>query len=456
MKRAFVGLSSPVGFDYANQAPGVRGQLRSAPNPLLDSPWGLLILFDEIVFLSRALCPRNMRDLPYVSFLDEGKASHLPTAEEVREAIDCVDEYTDRTIPGVGSGWYTEAFGNSDVVEGMDLRPASTLMQVGQFTGYAKTEEVTVALDMLFMSKIDDPRIELITNSLVHPLTEYAWQSAAITEKLVIEGIPNYLNPDGPYHPVIEELRGNEFLADYRRWAISSPASLSRRELGEMKEAVESSIKDAQEKLFVRHLQRRRYFASVAEGYLGDLASIIFPAAGTALAGLKALVAGTRPEFPRWQGFVTSARRQVRKTMPAPTPTAVTRAARPPRAARPSVSRAVVGVPAAVHERVTVQQAVSIRAISDEGALAMETSEGPVSLQLPASSPEVTSFKEVLALRPHGDVAEHEFQLESLDNATGTRRCIVRILSGDKCVRAVIGLSKETHALLTAVLRRSA
>src|SRR5262249_35429776 len=31
----------------------------------------LLMLFDEIWFLSRSLCPQNMRDLPYVRFMDE-------------------------------------------------------------------------------------------------------------------------------------------------------------------------------------------------------------------------------------------------------------------------------------------------------------------------------------------------------------------------------------------------
>ena len=44
--------------------------LQSSPNPILESPMGLLILYDEIVFLCRSLCPDNMRALPYVKYVD--------------------------------------------------------------------------------------------------------------------------------------------------------------------------------------------------------------------------------------------------------------------------------------------------------------------------------------------------------------------------------------------------
>jgi hypothetical protein len=69
MRRAFVGLSAPLFYDYRYPAMNANGE--EEPNPILDSPFGLFLLFDEIWFLSRSLCPQSMRGLPYVKFLEE-------------------------------------------------------------------------------------------------------------------------------------------------------------------------------------------------------------------------------------------------------------------------------------------------------------------------------------------------------------------------------------------------
>jgi len=68
---AYVGLSTPVFYDYKYPAPQSKADTRSSPNPILDSPYRLLLLYDEIWFLTRSLCPNNMRTLSYVKFLDE-------------------------------------------------------------------------------------------------------------------------------------------------------------------------------------------------------------------------------------------------------------------------------------------------------------------------------------------------------------------------------------------------
>jgi len=77
---AFVGLSTPLFYDYQNPANRAVTDIRSSPNPVLDSPFGLFLLFDEIWFLCRSLCPHNMRNLPYVKFLDE--TGRLPLLSE--------------------------------------------------------------------------------------------------------------------------------------------------------------------------------------------------------------------------------------------------------------------------------------------------------------------------------------------------------------------------------------
>lgn len=73
MRRALIGLSSPIGFNYNR----VRSKIWSSsdpdddPIPLLDSPLGLFLLYDEIWFFNRKMCPSNCLGLEYVKILDE-------------------------------------------------------------------------------------------------------------------------------------------------------------------------------------------------------------------------------------------------------------------------------------------------------------------------------------------------------------------------------------------------
>jgi hypothetical protein len=80
-----VGASGPVGYDYR------REEKDGVPYPVLEDLWGILLCYDEIWFLARELCPRDMWDLPYVRFIGEGgipgaDLSKLRLASEQMEA----------------------------------------------------------------------------------------------------------------------------------------------------------------------------------------------------------------------------------------------------------------------------------------------------------------------------------------------------------------------------------
>lgn len=74
---AFIGLSSPTAYyyDFKNEY--------SKDNqwnliPIIESPQGLMTLFDEIWFLHPALCPITMRKLDFVKFIvDDSKLLKL-------------------------------------------------------------------------------------------------------------------------------------------------------------------------------------------------------------------------------------------------------------------------------------------------------------------------------------------------------------------------------------------
>jgi len=67
----YVGLSTPSFYDYHENATKAPSDGYSSPNPVIEGAFGAMLLYDELWFLCRSLCPENMRHLPYVKFLDE-------------------------------------------------------------------------------------------------------------------------------------------------------------------------------------------------------------------------------------------------------------------------------------------------------------------------------------------------------------------------------------------------
>lgn len=83
LRRALVGFSSPVGYSYEYPAEKTPNDERSSPNPVLMGATGLFVLYDEIWFACRSLCPQNMRSLSYVKFLDVERPEILETIAAV-------------------------------------------------------------------------------------------------------------------------------------------------------------------------------------------------------------------------------------------------------------------------------------------------------------------------------------------------------------------------------------
>lgn len=50
MRIGLVGLSSPLFYDYGISAGRAPSDLYDSPNPVLDSPFGLMLLYDELWF----------------------------------------------------------------------------------------------------------------------------------------------------------------------------------------------------------------------------------------------------------------------------------------------------------------------------------------------------------------------------------------------------------------------
>ncbi|PQO93336.1 hypothetical protein C5614_23960 [Massilia phosphatilytica] len=318
MRKAFIGLSTPIGFDYQNMATMTSADTTDSPNPILDSPFGLLLLYDELVFLSRSLCPENMRHLPYVSFLDDDERLASVSKEEMEAAWRSASMLPYGDAADVD---FSEVIANAGLRDGMGVDNHSHALRIGPANLMANADAENMAIDALMCSRLGDPDLELVTNSRLQPWLqrkEAVEFQALLAQMLVIENIPNYLTPQGPYHPVIDEVRANKYLADFRKWISQQSGVASAAEVKEHKEEVEHALRDAQENLFLKHLDAKRHYQSVGKAMLGDAVGLLFPLTGTVTAVAETGANLWKPDALRWQGFVVGARRSTRQAFAKP------------------------------------------------------------------------------------------------------------------------------------------
>lgn len=320
MRVAFVGLSTPLFYDYRNPAGRAIADMQSSPNPILDSPFGIFLLFDEIWFLCRSLCPKNMRDLPYVKFLDE--SGKLPSLSDCESKANNLAE-TVTADPGFYKQ-YQEYYDTFKIYRetvkrvGIHWEAAPDNHTHGLKIGDIQTSANSISLRNLFfdieiVNSIGKKNVELITNSFSQRFLEEGDNpilKAKLAELLVIDNIPNYLSPQGPYHPCVEEARNNPYLKDFRKWVSAQPVSPDANELLDIKKEVEAAIQKSQDEIFLKYLDRKTQYFSVGRKLAAAAADIFVPGASTVATVLEELSNFFEKGERRWQGFIVSIRRQ--------------------------------------------------------------------------------------------------------------------------------------------------
>jgi hypothetical protein len=321
MRAAFVGLSTPLFYDYRNPASRAPSDTSSSPNPILDSPFGLMLLYDEIWFLCRSLCPENLRDAPFVRYVDEERL--LPSMKDVGtpshwEGLQTNPDF--RTRYGAyekSRRAFFDTYRARVLRAGVDWQAAadnhSHTLQIGDARFYANSADLkNLIIDMAIVNRLSRPGLELVTNSvsqgwLGDPNSPFL--RTKLAEVLTIENIPNYLTSRGPYDPCIEEVRNNHYLRDFRKWISSQAVPQDEGELLEMKRNVETVIKEAQAEVFIRAFSKRRRFLSIGKTLVGTLVDFFVPGASSAESIAEDVAGYFSDRNRRWQAFVVSTRR---------------------------------------------------------------------------------------------------------------------------------------------------
>lgn len=319
-RKALIGLSSPIFYDYSQQGERLASELNSSPNPVLDGAYGLFFLYDEVWFLTRCLCPRNMRKASFVHFLDE---EGLITPEVLETNIDRPEyffaDYQLRRFRDFHRSYWTTV---RQVGIHWEARPdnhTQSLDVAGAKVSASSSVETNVIRDIALVARLGNHSFELITNTFTQNLFDRSFrqrQDASLAHELVIGRIPNYLGKLGPYHPCIEECRESRYLADFRDWIAGHPTGLKQNEIQDTQKRVEQEITDLNRRILTRYWDEKRQYTTLGKTLLGKI-----PVFGDGLsvrdllAQLKEIRESDRT---RWQGFLLDIDRSTsNKTSPA-------------------------------------------------------------------------------------------------------------------------------------------
>lgn len=309
---AYLGLSYPLFYDYQNQAPFSENDTWDSPNPIIESPLGLMILYDELWFLCESLCPSNMRGLSYVKYVDKIYPDlYYKGAELFRKDVELKLDYKGLDYQDMLDRMnLTKSFGSLD--------NHSHGIKIGDIIRSGNADEENLKFDIYVFMALQERSvnsIELVSNSRFC-MNEFlsSPSDAEVIEKIIIPDVPNYLNKEGPYHPCIEELRENKYLIDFRKWIINTHNTIQKSEINEICADVDRTIKYTQEKVFNKYLNdnsKYKFFKSSSKTVVKTVAGIISIPFSIAEAIAEITINGKNTlevNGDRWQGFVIQSR----------------------------------------------------------------------------------------------------------------------------------------------------
>ncbi len=273
IRRALVGFSSPVGYSYQYLASKTSNDKRSSPNPVLMGATGLFVLYDEIWFACRSLCPENMRALPYVRFLD------IERPDIIENMAAVIADSHKATFPG-------EAGINDLFPDGYDgmrrFFPANGKVDNhthglsfgnGVLNGNLGTPQL--AIDTWLISSVPELRLELVLNPVTAklafagnvdtwPLNKESYNDLVLSDGIIsLDNLYDFTGPLGPHHSYAEDLRQDDLVKEFRSWIKGQRGRLDNQTLQQIQEEVDARVYDLTKEAF-KHFSERYRLKKVA------------------------------------------------------------------------------------------------------------------------------------------------------------------------------------------------
>ncbi|HYG49289.1 MAG TPA: hypothetical protein VD905_00225 [Flavobacteriales bacterium] len=281
MRRAFIGLSSPLGYNYANNFEDNNGK----PNPLLDSPMGLFLFYDEIWFINRRTCPVNCEKLPYVKFLDE----EYNLNNLILDQFSWENQKIEKQIhPNL------QKFAGDRWIKSIEINVGKERWGIDNHSRHFKLGKIGVIPNPTIGNLMIDDYIanhyhlELITNSYTSVLASSTNVKSedglknSLTQLLICENIPNFQLESGPYHSFIDDLRSEPLLINFRKKIDEITKNKKPEEADNLKKELNKAMEIYQNELILKIMDKNQLFKSVGKFIIGKA-----PVVGNVYEGLN-------------------------------------------------------------------------------------------------------------------------------------------------------------------------
>lgn len=293
-KRLLIGASSPVGYFY------LQDKEKGRPAPILESPLSYLLLYEEIWFLSRQLCPYNMEKLDFVHFVDEelmpkGMAADAMPQSVIRDYGTFPWELWNNVIQAtIGKRWLFDNHARTLKFGELDLLPSP-----GRYE--------CLLVDRLIATEFDMDLVENSVNAAWSKDLDEHTLKTTVSEKLLASSLSSMQTIDGPWHPVINDLRSDSLLKAYRRRIDSLGPASDLSELDTRLLELSNEFERVTRKIVEAHYDISSLGVSAGSFLLG-----LVPGAGEVLGGLdfaKDVLEKLRArKNSGWVGFIGRAR----------------------------------------------------------------------------------------------------------------------------------------------------
>lgn len=154
---------------------------------------------------------------------------------------------------------------------------------------------------------------ELITNSvtsILSPLLTDLKDCALNTssaQTIICDNIPNFQFENGPYHPIIEDLRSESLIKSFRKKIDEVTLNKSTREILLLRQEMEKSMDRYLYELILKTMDKKQVFKSICTSIVGQI-PVIGNISGGLEGGLNVLNNIVVRNEAGWIGFVAKAK----------------------------------------------------------------------------------------------------------------------------------------------------
>jgi hypothetical protein len=295
VKRAFVGLTGPVCFDYKNYLTTPSGRF---PNPVLEAVTGLILSYDEIWFLCRELCPSDLQNAHFIKFIEDepllmeratvaleqfrNMARGVPESEMLRRKK-IANREMNHAIERITQAVPFELAADHHSQQLTIFRPSGYVFNASglRFGNIVADIGIAAALEL---------NVDIIFNSYASGAAGLIQEGPRVEQRLVLaEHVTairtlDHLGPQGAFHESLNDLRSHERITEFRN--LLSETDVEGRDLKALAAEVAAEADRHAREVLDRFIKGRGKLRTFGVPTAAAILNQVIPGAGAALSGL--------------------------------------------------------------------------------------------------------------------------------------------------------------------------